>query len=142
MTVEQRIRQSISEYRDEVYVRSDFARFGSPAQVSRALAQLIKEGRLVRLGVGVFAKAKMSVLTGNPIPVRPVESLAPAILKKLGISVGPCRLTEAYNSGQTTQLPAGIVVSTGSRRISRKIGFGGRYIEYENKRTHEVEPKT
>lgn len=135
MTVEQQIRQSISEHKDDVYVRSDFAGFGSPSQVSRALAHLIGEGRIVRLGVGVFAKAKTSVLTGSPIPVRPVESLAPVALKKLGITVGPSRLTQAYNSGRTTQLPAGIVVSTGSRRISRKIGFGGRYIEYENNRT-------
>lgn len=134
MKVEARIKRSLSARKDEVYVREDFARFGSASQVSRAISHLLEEGRLVRLGVGIYAKAKKSVLTGKPIPVRPVESLAPAALKKLGVTARPSRLTEAYNAGRTTQLPAGMVVNTGNRRISRKIGFGGRYVEYENNR--------
>lgn len=112
-------------------MRAEFAKFGSSAQVSRALRSLITDGVLVRLGLGVYARAKMSVLSGMPIPVRPVEILAPIALKKLGVEVGPSEAALAYNNGSTTQLPAGIVLSTGRRRISRKLGFGSQVVSYE-----------
>lgn len=132
MRVAQRIKISVAQSKDEVFLRREFARFGSVAQVTRALGQLITEGQLVRLGVGVYAKAKRSVLSGKAIPVRPLEMLAPLALKKLGVWAGPGRAARDYNEGRTTQLPAGVVIDTGSRRISRRIGFGGSFVEYES----------
>ena len=82
--------------------------------------------------MGVFAKAKPSVLTGKPIPIRPLEVLAPLVLQKLGVKSPAGRAAREYNAGDTLQLPAGIVLDTGSRRINRKLGFGGRYVTYEN----------
>lgn len=134
MIIEQRLKRSITQRKDDVFVRSDFAKFGSPAQVSRALKQFVELGLLVKLGVGVYAKAKKSVLTGNAIPVKPVDVLAPVALKKLGVSVSPSKLTQAYNFRESTQLPAGTVLNTRGRKISRKLGFGGRYIKYETTR--------
>lgn len=132
MLVEQRIKRAIALRKDDVFVRAEFARFGSPAQVSRALKQLVEEGVLVRLGLGVFAKAKPSVLTGKPIPVRPLEVLAPLALKKLGIRVKPGRAIREYNSGASQQLAAGIVLDTGRRRVTRKLAFGNQAVTYEN----------
>jgi hypothetical protein len=126
-----RIRRSVANRSDEVFLRGEFERFGSPAQVSRALAMLTREGLFVRLGVGVYAKAKASVLSGEPIPVRPLEVLAPQVLRKLGVTVRPSRLTRAYNEGRSPQLPAGIVLNVGNRRISRKLGFKGKVVQYE-----------
>lgn len=77
-----------------MFLCSEFDQFGSPAQVGRALRQLTDGGTLIRLGVGVYAKAKPSVLTGKPIPVRPLEVLAPQVLSKLGIEVLPSRLVQ------------------------------------------------
>lgn len=131
MPLEGRIKRSIAKRRDDVFVRSEFSGFGSPAQVSRVLVQLVESGRLVKLGKGIYAKTKRSVLTGKVIPVRPVDVLAPVALQKLGVVVKPNRLSEAYNAGQTTQIPAGTVINTGSRRISRRIGFGNRVVAYE-----------
>lgn len=131
MVLEERIKRSIAQRKDVVFVRKEFDQFGSQSQVSRALKQLVSEGKLVKLGVGIYAKAKPSVLSGKPIPVRPVDVLAPDALKKLGVEVGPSRLTEAYNTGKSTQIPAGTVFNVGQRRISRKISFGGRGIKYE-----------
>lgn len=85
----------------------------------------------MRLGVGVYAKAKPSVLTGQPIPVRPLEVLAPEALKKLGVPVMPSRLTQDYNAGRSTQLPSGIVLNIGKRRIARKLSFNGKAVQYE-----------
>lgn len=132
MNTQNRIKRSVANRRDEVFLRSEFDAFGSPAQVGRALRQLTLEGVLVRLGIGVYAKAKPSVLTGKPIPVRPLEVLAPKALNKLGVTVQPGRLAQDYNAGRSTQIPAGIVINIGQRRIARKLGFNGKAIQYEH----------
>jgi hypothetical protein len=134
MNIQERIRRSIAKRKDDVFVRSDFASFGSEAQVSRALRDLLARDLLIRLGVGVYAKTKKSVLSGKAIPVRPVEVLAPIALKKLGVTLYPSRLSGAYNSGATTQIPAGNMLNTGSRRIKRKISFGNQVVAYEKNR--------
>lgn len=134
MEVEKRLRRAIALRKDDVFLRSEFARFGSPAQLSRAFKQLITEGVLVRLGLGVFAKAKPSVLTGKPIPVQPLEVLAPLVLQKLGVKVKPSQAVRDYNSGASQQLAAGIVLDTGRRRITRKLGFGKQTVAYESHR--------
>lgn len=132
MVIEERIRRSIALRKDDVFLRSEFSKFGSSAQVSRALRHLVAGGVLVRLGIGVFAKAKTSVLTGKPIPIRPLEVLAPLALQKLGVKITAGRALREYNASDSLQLPAGIVFDTGLRRINRKLGFGGRYVVYEN----------
>ena len=126
-----RIRRSVANRGDDVLLRNEFNHFGSAAQVGRALRELMLEGTLVRLGLGVYAKAKPSVLTGKPIPVRPLEVLAPEALQKLGVTVMASRLTQEYNAGRSTQVPAGIVFNVGRRRIARKLGFNGKAIQYE-----------
>lgn len=132
MVTEERLKRAIALRKDDVFLRSEFARFGSPAQLSRAIRQLIAEGVLVKLGLGVFAKAKPSALTGKPIPVQPLEVLAPLVLQKLGVKVGASRAVREYNSGASQQLAAGIVLDTGRRRITRKLGFGKQTVAYES----------
>lgn len=131
MNIMGRITRSIANKRDNVFVRAEFEAFGSSSQVSRAINELESAGQLVKLGVGVYAKARISRLSGKPIPVRPLEELAPEALKKLGVNVGPSRLMRAYNSGASTQVPVGVVVNTGSRRITRQLGFNGASVKYE-----------
>lgn len=131
MNIVDRIKRSVANREADVFLRSDFEAFGSQAQVGRALAELQSKGSLVKLGVGVYAKAKPSVLSGRPIPIKPLEVLAPEVLKKLGVQVGESRQTREYNSGGSTQVPAGIVFSIGKRRIQRKLGFNGKLVQYE-----------
>ena len=140
MSLEERIKRSIRLRADDVFVRSEFARFGSPAQISRALRRLIASGRLVKLGVGIYAKTKTSVLTGKPIPTRPVDVLAPLALAKLGVDVKASQLAAQYNAGTSTQIPAGTVLNTGKRKVTRRIGFGDRVVAYENTRRGSDRP--
>lgn len=124
--------QALGRKRTNVFLRAEFLDLGSEAQLSRTLRNLVDEGAVVKIGVGVYAKAKRSVLSGKPIPVEPVEFLAPEALKKLGVKVYPPRQTAEYNAGTTTQIAAGVVINTGNRRISRKLGFGPKTLKYEN----------
>lgn len=132
MNIIERLKRSIALRGDDVFVRADFAKLGSEEQVGRAIKTLQADGRIVRLGKGVYARAKPSVLSGKPIPVRPVEELAPAALKKLGVKVQPSRAAQRYNAQATTQIPSGVVLNTGRKRISRKISFGNVTVRYEN----------
>ena len=132
MVTEERLKRAIALRKDDVFLRSEFARFGSSAQLSRAIRRLIAEGVLVKLGLGVFAKAKPSALTGKPIPVQPLEVLAPLVLQKLGVKVKPSQAVRDYNSGASQLLAAGIVLDTGRRRITRKLGFGKQTVAYES----------
>ncbi len=131
MNIVDRIQRSVANREADVFLRADFDTFGSKAQVGRALAELQRKGALVKLGVGVYAKAKPSVLSGKPIPIKPLEVLAPEILKKLGVQVGVSRQTRAYNTGNSTQIPSGVIFSVGKRRIQRKLSFNGKLVHYE-----------
>lgn len=131
MNITDRIKHSVLRRQDLVLRPVDFQAFGSEASVKRALKELVDQGLLVRLGVGLYAKAKRSVLSGQPIPARPLEVLGPMALTRLGVKLCESSRIHDYNAGLTTQVPTGVIVNTGRRRISRKIGFNGKFVEYE-----------
>ncbi len=89
------------------------------------------QDRGVLAKMGIYAKAKPSVISGKPIPVQPLEVLGPQALTKLGVRPGQSAQTEAYNSGRTAQVLTRAVVNIGKQRISRKIGFNGKFLQYE-----------
>lgn len=138
MTVAAKVREFVSRSADDVFLRSEFVSLGSVAQVGQALSTLVDEGLLVKLGIGVYARAKPSVLSGKPIPTKPLEVLAPLALAKLGIPTRLGRLARLYNDGSIHQVPPGVVLDVGLRRVSRRLGFGGKVVEYEHsgKRAH------
>ncbi|MEI6757935.1 MAG: hypothetical protein FDX18_11485 [Chlorobium sp.] len=129
-TLEYRIVARIARKRCAVFVRDDFKDLGDYDQIGRALRNITKEGRLVRLGYGLYAKAKKSSLTGEIVPVAPLPVLAKEALGRLGIQTAPSRLEKEYNEGKTTQVPTGRLIGV-KGRINRKIGYGGAYVSYE-----------
>lgn len=131
LTLRDKLISLLGKQKTDVFLRADFAALGSAAQLSRALRGLVDAGMVVKLGVGVYAKAKPSVLSGKPIPMHPVEVLAPQVLERLGVKTYPSRLVAAYNAGSGTQLPANVVINIGCRRITRRLGFGRQFIQYE-----------
>ena len=114
-----------------VILRSEVAPLGSAAQVGRVLAKMVSDGRLVRVSKGVYAKTRVNKFTGRPAPAAPFESIAAEAFRKLGIDVQPGRLAREYNEGSTTQVPMTPLVSTGKRRIRRKIQVGSKTVKYE-----------
>lgn len=131
MSVRERVIHAISVSESDVFLKQDFALNGSASQITRVLRLLMNEGVIVRISLGVYARAKFSMLTGKPIPIRPVSVLAPEILRRLGVDAHASRSVQEYNQGKTTQIPSGAVINTGRRRIRRKIGFGASQIKYE-----------
>lgn len=131
MNITDRIRDSIRKHADLVFRTTEFSALGSETSVNRALKELCGVGVLVRLGVGVYAKAKVSAISGKPIPVQPLEVLGPQALAKFGVRLQESLQTSKYNSGLSNQVPVGVVVNVGRQRVSRKIGFNGKFLKYE-----------
>ncbi len=131
LSAKTRIARSIGRSKRDVFLRADFADLGSPSRVTRALSELINERKLVRLGYGVYAKTIPSVVTGNPIPRKVLESLAVEAFDALGIPINLGIARSTYAAGNTNQVPMSVTISTGSRRVSRKLKLGNREVIYE-----------
>jgi predicted transcriptional regulator of viral defense system len=132
MTLIERLTRSIKQRPGNVVLRNDVASFGSASQISEALRRLQERGVLARIGTGVYAKTRVSSVTGAVIPAGSLESLAMEALQKLGVEVKVGTAAADYNAGRTTQIPGGVIVNTGTMRIRRKIEVGGRRLLYEN----------
>ncbi len=131
-SVRELLQRSIAARKGEVVLRRDLSRFGSPAQISRALNQLVVEGKLVRIGVGVYAKAAPGPISGRPMARQPLAALAAETFDRLGINWQLGAAQRRYASGSTTQVPWRTTFDTGRRRISRRLQIGKRVVEYEN----------
>lgn len=131
MKLETRVLRSIASRHSVVILRSELARLGSPAQLSRVLAKLVRTGALVRVSRGVYAKTKINRFTGKLAPAAPFETIAAETLRKLRIEVTQGTLAAEYNAGLSMQIPMLPVVTTGRRRISRKIQVGRKILLYE-----------
>lgn len=129
-TLSYKVSARIGRKNEAVFVREDFADLGGYDQIGRILRQLAAEEKLIRIGYGLYAKAKRSTLTGEIIPVLPLPDLAREALNRLGIQTGISKLTRDYNAGLTTQVPTGRKIAI-KGRVSRKIGYDGTYVSYE-----------
>ncbi len=121
--IEWKVRRS----RRNVFLRGDFASLGSYDAVGRALRRKTRDGSLVQIGYGLYARAETSPLTGKPAPVVGIRRLATEALVRLGKAVAPSSFDEAYSHGQSTQVPTGRTIAV-KERVSRRIGYDGYYV--------------
>ncbi len=129
-TLKEKILLRISLKKDKVFLRDDFDDLGGYDQVGRVLKQLVDESKVLKLGYGLYAKAKVSSITGTVIPQAPLPDLAREALIKLGVKVSPSKSLLLYNAGKTTQVPTGRVIAV-DKKVSRKITYNGAVIYYE-----------
>ena len=115
---------------DAVFLTREFAHLGGEDQVLRALRGLVREGRLVRLGYGVYGRATKSSLSGKPMLYSPEGFIGAAreALDKLGVEWEPTEAERAYNEGRSTQVPVNPVVRVKGRfrRHLRYLSLNGK----------------
>jgi hypothetical protein len=131
-TLEGKVATRIARKQSPVLLRGDFVDLGGYDQVGRALLRLTKKGKLIKIGYGLYVKAKVSSLTGNTVPVEPLPALAQRALDRLGAAPGPSRAATDYQEGRSTQVPTGRLISV-NKRISRKIGYNNIAVNYERR---------
>jgi hypothetical protein len=110
---------------DDVFLTREFADLGGEDQVLRALRGLVREKRLVRLGYGVYGRAVVSRLSGEPLLYSASGFLGAArqALTKLGVNWEPTEAERAYNERRSTQVPVNPVVRV-KGRFSRRLRDG------------------
>ncbi|MBK7362134.1 MAG: hypothetical protein IPJ01_07520 [Micavibrio sp.] len=128
--LESKIRYRIKRNSSSVFIPKDFFDLSDRDQVGRVLRILIDEGILIKIGQGLYARTKISSLTGKPIPEKSLPELAREALKKLGVRIEDSSFDKEYDKGTSTQVPTGRVIAI-KGRTSRKIGYGGNYITLE-----------
>ncbi|RFF27662.1 MULTISPECIES: DUF6088 family protein [unclassified Wenzhouxiangella] len=129
-TLKSRIRYRVSRSRQDVFLVRDFLDLSDRDQVGRVLRELIGEGRLIRIGQGLYARARRSSVSGRVIPVKDLPRLADEALRRLGLTPTPSSLERRYNRSETTQVPTGRYIGV-RERVSRKIGYDGKYMTVE-----------
>jgi hypothetical protein len=131
-TLEGKIAVRIARKRSVVLLREDFDDLGGYDQVGRALLALTKKGKLVKIGYGLYAKTRVSSLTGKTVPVEPLPTLARNALNRLGVAALPSQAEIDYRQGRSTQVPTGRLIGV-NKRISRKIGYNNIAVNYERR---------
>jgi hypothetical protein len=116
-SLEDRLEKRIARERGDVFLRADFEDMGGYDQIGRALRQLVRKGRLMKIGQGLYTRAERSLLGTEA-------------LQRLGVETAPSRLEQAYNTGKTTQVPTGRVIGV-QRRVRRRIGYNGVFLKFE-----------
>lgn len=132
LTIPERIEQRVRRSKRIVFLRSDFARFGSYAPVGRALRLMVEKGVLAKAGYGIYVKARPSVLTGNPVPCASLMDIAFEVMARLGVEADVGKAMRDLRDGRSTQVPMATVIDTGSSRIRRRIAIGKRVVLYES----------
>ncbi|MCA8105033.1 MULTISPECIES: type IV toxin-antitoxin system AbiEi family antitoxin domain-containing protein [Burkholderia] len=122
MNLDSKLLMSLKKRSGNVVLRRELAGLGSSSHLSTALQRLVAEGRLTRLGAGVYAKTD-SDLEGNARFAVGNEVLLREALGKLGVEV--IDVTIQHENGRTVCL-----VNTGRSRISRKLGWGNITVRY------------
>src|SRR4030088_428172 len=132
-TLRERIEDRIARRKGEdVFLPREFADLGGEDQVLRVLRGLTREGRLVRLGYGVYGRAITSKLSGKPILYSPngFAGAARQALTKLGVEWEPTEAERAYNEGRSTQVPVNPAVRVRGR-FSRRLRDGNTELVLE-----------
>ena len=126
-----KIEQRLMKAKGQVFLFRDAANLSNnKSQISRALGQLVKQGELIKLSCGVFAKAryserlKKSVLDGNP------KSIFLEALTRLNVQWELGKFAQDYNAGRSTQVPVNDAIKLKSR-TRRHLAWGDVRLRYE-----------
>ena len=121
MNIATRMKISVANSRNNVFLSKDFMKMGSESQVRMGLQELICEKRVLRISKGVYVRAKESRLTGKVVPVNGLETVKEAI-NRLGYQIKESQSIKNYNSKISTQVPTGRTIDI-NKCSKRKVRY-------------------
>lgn len=104
-------------WKRNVFTRKDFVTLGDYDQIGRALLNLTREAKLIRLGYGLYAKARTNRINGLAMIAAEggFDQVAKEALDLLGVKWKPSIAEQNYNAGFTTQIPVNTQVLINDR---------------------------
>jgi len=129
MTIIKKIKIRISRSKQYVFARADFDDIAGYDQVGRVLKQLMDAGELIRIGYGLYTKARKNRITGNLMPTSPAgpDGVILEAIKKLGVDYKFDEFSQRSIDGDSLQIPASFQIIT-NNRFKRKIVVNNRAI--------------
>lgn len=126
MTIKSKIQTRVKRSKRSVFLRSDFKDIADYDQVGRGLRNLVREGLLLKIGYGLYVRARVNRITGKLIPDNPAgaDGVVIEAMEKLGVDYQFDELSQQNLSGNITQIPANVKIKPKSTRFTRKIAVG------------------
>jgi hypothetical protein len=131
-TLRDKIESRINNRQEDVFLSREFYDLGGQDQVLRSLRYLVRDGKLIKIGYGIYCKAKISCLTGKPMIYCPDGFIGASrqALNKLGVQWSPSDAEIAYNEHRSTQIPINNVLKI-KGRFSRKLQYKNKELVIE-----------
>ncbi|WP_042143476.1 MULTISPECIES: DUF6088 family protein [unclassified Pseudoalteromonas] len=128
MTIKSRIKVRVSRSKRSVFLRSDFKDIANYDQVGRILRQMVTTGDLIKIGYGLYVRARLNRITGKPMPDNPAgaDGVLIEAMERLGRDYQFDALSLSNMLGQSTQIPAKVLIKPKSSRFTRKIAVGSQ----------------
>jgi hypothetical protein len=126
MTIQDRLETRIKRAKRSVFLRSDFADIAEYDQVGRGLRNLVRDGLLLKIGYGLYVRARVNRITGALMPDNPAgnDGVLIEAMERLGVDYKFDELSLKSLSGESTQIPASVKIIPKSSRFTRKIAVG------------------
>jgi hypothetical protein len=131
-TLREKVEARIAERRDDAFLTREFTDLAGERQVLRALRELTDEGKLIRLGYGVYGRAEISSLTQEPMLAGDgFSAVSRQVLDKLNVAWEPSTAERDYNAGHSTQVPMTPRVRLRRGRFRRKLQYKAMELSIE-----------
>ena len=116
---------------EDVFLPREFRDLAGEDQVLRALRAMVADKQLVRIGYGVYGRARISSLNGQVYLSCPNGLIGAArqVLNKLGVPWDLTEAQKAYNERRSTQVPVNPVIAV-KGRLSRRLSAGNWEVVY------------
>jgi hypothetical protein len=130
MTINRKVQTRVKRSKASVFLRSDFKDIADYDQVGRALRELVQEDLLIKIGYGLYARARINRITGNVMADNPAgpDGVVIEAMEKLGVEYQLDDLSRMNLSGDSTQIPAKVKIIPKSIRFTRKIAIGTQFV--------------
>lgn len=126
MTIQDRLRTRVKRSKRSVFLRADFTDIADYDQVGRGLRGLVRESLLLKIGYGLYVRARTNRITGELMPDNAAgnDGVIIEAMERLGVDYRLDDLSLKNLAGESTQIPASVKVVPTSARFTRKIEVG------------------
>ena len=127
MTIASKVKTRVNRSKRYVFARADFTDIAGYDQVGRELRKLVKTGLLIRIGYGLYTKARTNSITGKIMPASPggADGVILEAIEKLGVDYKFDDFSQRSIDGDSLQIPASFQIITNAR-FKRKIIVSNR----------------
>lgn len=128
MSIKNKIQSRIKRSKRSVFLRADFKDIAGYDQVGRILRFMVSSGELIKIGYGLYVRARLNRITKKVMPDNPAgaDGVLIEAMKRLGKEYKFDDLSVLNMQGVSTQIPAKINVIPTSARFTRKIEIGSQ----------------